>query len=95
MKCPICQRELITGNSIDEHHLIPKTFKGKETVTLHKICHQKIHHTFSERELLSYYHTIDRLCGHDEIKKFVKWVSKKDPEFYDRNKDTKARRRKR
>jgi hypothetical protein len=29
------------GPSINEHHLIPKSKKGKDTVTLHTICHSK------------------------------------------------------
>lgn len=95
MKCPLCDRELILGPSIDEHHLIPKTFKGKDTITLHKICHRTIHATFSERELEHYYHTIERLLEHEKIQKFVKWVKKKDPEFYEKTKDTNERKRKR
>lgn len=91
--CPLCTREL--GPVSDDHHLIPKTFGGKETIPLHKICHNKIHHTFSERELKNYYHTIDRILENEEIQKFVKWVSKKPPEFYDGNKDTSRRNSKR
>jgi hypothetical protein len=94
-KCPLCQRELIPGKSVDEHHLIPKTFKGSETVTLHKICHRKIHATFTERELEKFYNTIDLILENEEIQKFVKWVSKKDPEYYDISKETKDRKRKR
>ena len=93
--CPVCGREMIPGKSIDEHHLIPKTFKGTETVLLHKICHHKLHTVFTEREMQHHYHTIERLLEHEEIQKFVKWVSKKDPEFYVRNKDTKERKKKR
>ena len=93
--CPICERELIPGKSIDEHHLIPKTFRGKEKISLHKICHRKIHSVFSERELQHHYHTVERLCEHEEIRKFIKWVSKKDPEYYDGSKDTKSRKKRR
>ena len=93
-RCPLCNRELGT-EGIDRHHLVPKTFKGKELVTLHKICHRKIHATFTERELLSYYNTIERLLESEHIQEFVKWVSKKDPSFYDGTKDTHDRKRKR
>lgn len=89
--CPICERELIPGISIDDHHLIPKTFRGKEKIILHKICHRKIHSVFTERELQHHYYTIERLREHEEIIKFVKWVSKKHPEFYDGSKETKQR----
>jgi hypothetical protein len=94
MICQLCNRELILGPSVDEHHLIPKTFKGTETVLLHKICHRKIHATFTERELANYYKTIDLLLSHYEIEKFVKWVSKKDPEYYDISKETNHRKNK-
>lgn len=92
--CGLCGRPL--GDvRIEQHHLIPKTFKGKDTVPIHKICHQKIHATFAERELLHYYHTFERLLEHEQIQKFVRWVQKKSPDFYDKNDDTKARNRKR
>jgi len=98
--CPICGRLFPKeGTNVDEHHLIPKTFKGKRKddnmVRLHKVCHRKIHSVFSERELLNYYHTVKRIREHEEIHKFIRWVSKKPPEFYDGSKETKQRKRKR
>jgi hypothetical protein len=94
-KCPICKRELVLGDSIDGHHLIPKTFGGKDKITIHKICHHKIHSVFSERELQHHYHTVDRILSNEEIQKFVKWVQKKDPEFYDFSKFTNQRKERR
>lgn len=87
--CPICNREMIDGVSINDHHLIPKTFKGKESITLHKICHRMIHANISTRELKNYYHTIERLLEHEDIIKFVKWVQTKNPEFNIRVKENK------
>lgn len=84
---------MIEGPSIDEHHLIPKTFKGKEKVKLHRVCHSKIHSVFTERELLNHYHTIERLISHVEIQKFIKWVSKKEPEFYTHNEQVSKKKR--
>lgn len=95
MKCPICSREIVDGISSDEHHLVPRTFKGRETIRLHRVCHQKIHSVLTERELLNYYHTIERLLEREEIQTFVKWVSKKPPEYYDSHRDTNDRSRKR
>jgi hypothetical protein len=92
-KCPICGREL--GAAVDEHHLMPKTFKGKETVTLHKICHRKLHSVFTEREMANYYHTIERLKEHSEIEKFIKWVAKKDIDYYSGSDETQVRKGKR
>lgn len=91
--CPLCGRPL--ANSWNEHHLIPKTFKGKDTVRLHKICHSKIHSVFTERELFTYYHTIERILENEHMQKFVKWVSNKDPDFYQKTKDLNDRKRKR
>lgn len=93
-KCCICNRVLGDIN-ISKHHLIPKCKKGKETITIHNICHAKIHHTFCENQLRDYYHTVDRLINHSEIEKFIKWVANKDPSYYVRNKDTKDRNKKR
>ncbi len=81
--------------SYNAHHLIPATFKGRDKIDLHKICHSKLHTVFSEREMQHYYHTINRLLENEDIQKFIKWVSKKAPDFNDKNKDTKSRKGKR
>ena len=81
--CPLCGRPLGTVN-IDRHHLIPKSLKGREQFPIHKICHRKIHATFSERELLRAYHTWEALRGDDAIRAFIDWVAKKPPAFYAR-----------
>lgn len=93
--CPLCDRLMVPGPSVDDHHLIPVSLGGKEKFPIHRICHSKIHHTFNERELEKIYHTWKVLRSHPEIQKFIKWVSKKDPEFKSKNKDTKSRKRKR
>ncbi|WP_334188402.1 HNH endonuclease [Noviherbaspirillum sp.] len=90
--CPLCGRELIDGPSVNEHHLVPRTYRGRVTVRMHRICHNKIHSVFSEKELADYYHTPDRLLENEEICKFVKWVRKKDPGFYDRHRAMSKRR---
>ena len=84
--CVICQRELGNKN-ISKHHLIPKSRGGKngKTIIIHNICHQKIHATFTEKELKTKYNTIEKLNAHESIIKFVQWVAKKDPAFYQRN----------
>ena len=82
-KCPLCNREL--AEPIVRHHLIPPSKGGKDssTVPMHKICQAKVHTVFTETELKTYYHTVDRLKEHDDIAKFIKWVSKKELEFFD------------
>jgi len=90
MLCPICNRPL-TGDYIQEHHLIPKTFKGRETISLHKICHQKLHATFTEREMLHTYNNIESILSHPEIQKFIQWVQNKSIDYYTKNDETKSR----
>lgn len=90
--CPLCGRVLVPGPSTNLHHLVPKSLGGTEVVELHRICHQKIHSLFSERELKNTFNTISKIKEHEEIKKFIKWVRKKAPEFYDKN-DTANRKR--
>ncbi|MCB9230456.1 MAG: HNH endonuclease [Bacteroidia bacterium] len=91
--CPICGRELVPGKSINEHHLVPKSEKGRETVTLHVICHTKIHSVFTEKELADYYYTIERIISHEEMKKFISWVRKQPAELKTRNKTFKGKTR--
>jgi len=83
--CPLCGREIAEPSN--RHHLVPLSKGGKNTPTilLHKICHDKIHAVFTEMELKKYYYTIERLQAHEAIIKFIKWVRKKEPEFYDKS----------
>ena len=92
--CPICDRTLGAVN-VDKHHLVPKTHGGKEKFLVHKICHRKIHATFTEKELEKRFHTWPELKAHEEIAKFVEWVAKKDPGFYAGSDETQARKGKR
>lgn len=62
---------------------------------MHRVCHGKIHHTFTERQLELEYNTVEKLMENDDIQKFVAWVKKKEPEFYDHHDDTRSRRRRR
>jgi hypothetical protein len=81
--------------NVEEHHLIPKTFKGTETISIHKICHRAIHASLTERELEKEYYTVEKLLTHFDIQQFVKWVRLKPPEYYDCAKETKERKKKR
>ncbi|TDH21683.1 HNH endonuclease [Segetibacter sp. 3557_3] len=83
--CPLCGREL--AGLCNRHHLVPLSKGGKNTPTilLHKICHDKIHAVFSEMELKRHYATIALIKEHEEIQKFIRWVAKKEPEFYDKS----------
>lgn len=90
--CPLCGRQLVAGKSIDEHHLLPKSQGGRQTHTVHRICHRKIHATFTEKELARSYSSWAALQAHEDIAAFITWVQKKPPEYYD-NSVKAARRR--
>lgn len=89
--CSLCNRPIEGKQS--KHHLVPVLVGGKdsETVLLHQICHDKIHSVFTERQLAYEYNTISKLLEHEEIKKFVTWVSKKANDFYDSSKKNKSK----
>jgi hypothetical protein len=92
--CPICGREL--GDIlVEEHHLIPRTFKGQEVIKLHKICHRKIHSLFSERQMLKYYHTIERLLLDKHLQLFIEWIKNKPLDYYSFSEDSYSRKSKR
>ncbi len=82
--CPICDREMWNDNSSDRHHFYPKCKGGKETEWVHRVCHRKIHSIFTENELAKKYNNADLIREHPEIIKFIKWISKKEPNFYDK-----------
>ncbi len=94
--CPICQRELGNEN-ISKHHLTPKSKGGAhgETIMVHNICHQKIHSLFTEKELKREYNSVEKLLTHEDMQKFVKWVAKKHPAFYQSNHTTNRKKAKR
>lgn len=84
---------MFAGSSVDEHHPVPTSFGGKEKVLMRRVCHQKIHATFSEKELAAYFHTFDRLRHHEDMRKFIAWVPKKHPQYYDASRFSQERRR--
>jgi 5-methylcytosine-specific restriction endonuclease McrA len=83
--CQLCGRDL--AGPTNKHHLVPLSKGGRNTPTivLHNICHNKIHAVFTEAELKRYYNTIERLKENEEIQRFIKWVQKKEPTYYDRS----------
>lgn len=83
--CWLCARPM--GEAIEWHHPIPKSRGGRERQPIHPICHQTIHANFSNSDLEKRYATADALLGHDEIRRFVDWVTNKPPDFHAPTKD--------
>ena len=82
--CPLCGRKLVAGSSVNQHHLVPRSRNGRETVALHRICHAAIHAALSEKELEHQFNTIERLREHPRLSRFIAWVRRKPPEFWAR-----------
>ena len=84
--CPLCERP-IPPHLESRHHLIPKLKGGKHgpIAVIHTICHSKIHSVFTEAELARSYSTMEALREHEEMQKFIRWVSKRPPEFRSKN----------
>lgn len=90
--CPLCGRP-IPASQRDAHHLLPKSRGGRETITLHRICHRQIHAVITEKHLAENYCSISALLGHPEIAKFVTWVRRKPDDFYERTRKSSSLRR--
>jgi len=41
-----------------------------------KDCHKQIHEFITEKEMGMEYNTIDKLRGHPQVSKYLKWISK-------------------
>lgn len=74
--CPFCKRPLVRPT---KHHLVPKTFGGKEQVTCCRDCHKAAHAFISNREMKRHYHTVERLLEHDGFRQMVEWIARQDP----------------
>ena len=88
--CPLCGRPLPNDKTVDLHHLVPKSQGGVEQFRIHRICHRKIHATFSEKELARSFNTWAALQAHEAIAGFIQWVANKHPSYYDNSRRTKA-----
>jgi hypothetical protein len=89
--CPLCGRVLPRDATVDEHHLVPKSQGGREAFRIHRICHRKIHATFTEAQLARDFNTWQALRAHEAIQSFIKWVAGKDPSYYDNSRAAKSR----
>lgn len=92
--CPLCGRQLVSGPTVDAHHLLPRSQGGTDTVALHRICHQAIHATLNEQELARDFRTVEALRQHPDLGRFIAWVKKRPADYLDRSRWTRERRRK-
>ena len=74
--CPLCQRP---NHHPSDHHLVPKSRKGKVTQTICRDCHRAIHATFSNKELEREFNTVETLLAHEGFRRMVQFIAKQDP----------------
>jgi hypothetical protein len=86
--CPLCVRA-IPKSQRDEHHLIPKSHKGRQTAILHRICHRQIHALFTETELARQYNNVEQLKLQADMASFIEWVRLKPDDFFERARKSK------
>lgn len=93
--CPLCKRDLIEGPSINEHHFIPKSKGGKseDKILIHRSCHDFLHRRFTENELARTYNSPEKCLEDEDVKNYMTWIKKKDPEFIDRIKVSNKKKR--
>lgn len=77
--CWLCGRP--TGKTIVWHHPVPKSRGGRDVVPMHPICQQTLIANFTNAELQRYGTDVEMLLANPNVRKFVDWVAKKDPDF--------------
>ncbi len=77
--CWLCGRP--TGKTIVWHHPVPKSRGGRDVVPMHPICQQTLMANFTNSELQRHGMDVEMLLAHPNVRKFVDWVAKKDPDF--------------
>lgn len=77
--CWLCGR--VTGKTIVWHHPVPKSRGGRDVVPMHPICQQTLIGNFTNSELQRHGMDVEGLLANPNVRKFVDWVAKKDPDF--------------
>ncbi len=79
-RCALCHRPL--GARVEQHHRIPRSRGGTETIPLHPICHRAIHAHLSNHELAAAYADLDTLRARPDIARFLHWLRDKPADFH-------------
>jgi hypothetical protein len=81
--CPICDREMYdVDNSINRHHFVPKSRGGRATEWCHRVCHDFLHRTWTNKELEREFSDPELIKQDPRAQTFIEWIQKKDPLFY-------------
>ncbi len=74
--CPLCLRPNLRPS---DHHLVPKSRGGRQTLAICNDCHRAIHAVFSNKELAATYHTVEVLMAHEVFARMVTFIARQDP----------------
>ena len=77
--CWLCGRPI--GKTVVWHHPVPKSRGGRDVVPMHPICQQTLITNFTNSELQRHAMDLDALLANPNVRKFVDWVAKKEPDF--------------
>ena len=77
--CWLCSRPM--GKTTVWHHPVPKSRGGRDVVPMHAICQQALIANFTNAELQRHAMDVEALLANPNVRKFVDWVAKKDPDF--------------
>lgn len=79
--CAFCERRFDSSSALTEHHLLPRAEGGKKehTAMFCRLCHSTVHASFSNHTLAGQYDSISALREAPELKPYLKWVKKQDP----------------
>jgi hypothetical protein len=78
--CWLCHRPL--GRRVEQHHPVPKSRGGRDTVPLHPICHRKLHVRFTNQQLARIGDERAKLASDEEIAAFLQWLDGKPHDFH-------------
>ena len=78
--CWLCTRPL--GRRVEQHHPVPKSRGGRQTVPVHPICHRTLHARFTNAELGKIGDDPATLAADAEVGRFLGWVAGKPPDFH-------------
>lgn len=73
--CPLCGREDLPG--LTEHHVVPKSRGGKDTISICRDCHRQVHALFDNKTLECKFSSIEDLKKNPNVIKFIKWIKNK------------------
>jgi 5-methylcytosine-specific restriction endonuclease McrA len=90
-QCVYCERE---SDSVEQHHFIPRSQGGKETVSTCPSCEDFIHSTWSNSQLAEILNSVELIKQTQEYQRFKKWLDKQPNVTYYKTKRNKIRNKK-